>query len=55
MSGLADATKCEKCGRPWSQAFEAFQNDADVNVIAAPHQELFGMESCAVCDKGGVH
>jgi len=40
MSGLADATKREKCGQPWSQGFEAVQNDADVNVFAAPHQEF---------------
>jgi hypothetical protein len=40
MSFLADATKCEKCGQPWSQGFEAIQNDADMNAIAAPHQEF---------------
>jgi hypothetical protein len=40
MSGLADATKCENCGQPWSQGFEAVQNDAEVNVIAASHQEF---------------
>jgi hypothetical protein len=40
MSGLADATKCEKCGQLWSQGFEAVQNDADVNVIAKHHQEF---------------
>jgi hypothetical protein len=28
MSGLADATKREKCGQPWSQGFDAVQNDA---------------------------
>ncbi len=40
MTGLADATKCEKCGQPWSLGFEAVRNDADVNVFAAPHQEF---------------
>jgi hypothetical protein len=40
MSGLADATKCEKCGQSWSQGFETVQNDADVNIFAAPHQEF---------------
>ena len=40
MSGLTDATKCEKCGQLWSQGFEVVRNDADVNVFAAPPQEF---------------
>jgi hypothetical protein len=40
MSGLADATKCEKCGQLWSQCFEVVQNDVEVNVFAAPDQEF---------------
>ena len=40
MSGLVDATKCEKCGKPWSQGLEAVQNDADMNANAAAHQEF---------------
>jgi hypothetical protein len=40
MSGLADATKCEKCGQLWSRGFEAAQNDAEVNVFATPYHEF---------------
>ena len=35
MSGLADATKCEKCGQPLSQGFEAVQSDADLNAFCS--------------------
>jgi len=43
MSGLTDATKCEKCGQLWSQGFEVVRNDADVNVFAAPDQECWSI------------
>ena len=43
MLRLADATKCEKCGQRWSQCFEAVQNDAGVNVFAAPDQEFWSI------------
>lgn len=51
MSGLADATKCEKCGQPGHKALGRLGMMPDVNVFAAPDQEFWVYQSNDSCER----